>query len=98
MTNVPEQNGDDDVGAAELGQVSIGTHDLNDGVAPKVPVQVFGDDDRHGEILAALEDVAGDGDQAQHLAHVALEDGLCDAEGYVRADVEECAAELLHGH
>lgn len=95
---MPEKNRDDDVGTAELGQMAVGTHDLNNRVTPEVPVEVLGDDDRDGEVLAALEDVAWDGDKAEKLAHITLEDGLGDTEGNVWADVEEGAAELLDRH
>lgn len=96
VTDVPDHNGDEDVGGAELGQMAITVDDLDDGFPPEVLVQVLGDADGHGHVLPALEDVAGDLDKVKHWPHVALEDGLEYAEGNVGSDVEEGAAELLH--
>lgn len=75
IPDVPEQNGDENVGGAELGQMSIWRHDLDHGFTPKVPVQVLGYHDRNGHVPVALDNVAGDLHVAQEGPHVTLEDG-----------------------
>lgn len=54
VTNVPEEDGDDDVRRTELWQVALRGHDLHNGLPAKVAVEVLRDDDGDGEVLAAL--------------------------------------------
>lgn len=93
-----EQNGDDDVWSAQLREVALRAHDLDDGLAVEVPVEVLGDGDGHGQVLGALQDVAWDGDHPQVLPQIAHEDRLGHAQRDVRSDVEQRPAELLDRH
>lgn len=95
---MPKKHGDDDVGGAELREVAVGGHDFDDGVAAEVLVEELGDDDGDGQVLDALDDVAGDGDVAQERPHVAVKYGLGHAQCYVRPHVEQRPAELLNRH
>lgn len=55
-------------------------------------------DNRNRHVLVALYNVVVDLYVAKEVLHIALEDGLCHSQGYVRAHVEEGVAELLHNH
>lgn len=86
----------DNLRGAELGQVAVRLHHLHDGVAAEVAVEVLRNHHRDRHVLHALDDVAGDRDEAEYVSHVTLEDGLGHAQGYVRPHVEQGSTKLLN--
>ena len=64
MLNVPEQHRNNDVRRAQLRQMTLRRHDLYDGLAAEVLVQVLRNHCRNRQVFLTLYDVARDGDQA----------------------------------
>ena len=83
-----KHHGDDYAWRAELGQVALGRHNLDDRLAAKVMVQVIGHNDGDSHVVGTLEYVAWNSDQAQNLPQVTLEYGLSRAKGYIRPHIE----------
>jgi hypothetical protein len=98
MLNVSQQDRDDNVWRAKLGEMAFGGHHLNNGLTTKVPVQVL----RHGhwncKILGALNNVAWDTNKWEEVAHITLEDRLGNTECNVWTYIEECPAKFLNCH
>lgn len=88
IPNVPEQDGDYDFRRAQLRQVAFGRGDLDDGLPSQILLQIFGNEDRYGEVPRALDDVAGNGDEAENVPYVELEYGLGQAQCYVGPHIE----------
>ena len=95
---MPKNHRNHNIRGAQLGQVAIGLHDLDDGEPAEVAVEVLRNDDGDSHVLHALDDMAGDSDEGENAPHVSLEDGLSHTEGYVGAHVEQGSAELLNCH
>ena len=73
MLNVPEQDRNDNVWRAKLGEMAFRWHHLNNRITAEVLVQVLRHDDWHCKILCALNDVAWDTNEREEAAHIALE-------------------------
>ena len=98
ILNMLKKHRNDNIRGAELRQVAVRLHDLDNGVAAEVAVEVLGNHHGDRHVLHALDDMAGDGDKAENVSHVASEDGLGHTQGYVRAHVEQGSAKLLNSH
>lgn len=88
MPNVPEKHWNHNIRRAQLREVPVGRHDLDDRLSPQVLVKKLRHDHRNRQVFDALQYVAGGGDEADDVSQVALENGLGHAEGNVRPHVE----------
>lgn len=98
ITNVSEQHWDNNIWCAQLRQVTADRHDLNDGLATQILLQILSHQMRHGHVLLTLQNVARDGDHRKYMSHVIWENYVGYAQGYIRPHVEEGTAEFLHCH
>lgn len=98
MANVTEEHRHYSIRRAQLRQMTVRWNYLHNGLASQVLVQVLGNHHRHGQVLDALKNVAGDRDMAQNLPQIDLEYGLSHAQSYVRPHVEQSPTEFLNRH
>lgn len=95
MTDMPQHHRDDNIRRAQLREVALRFHDLNDGGTGEILLQILGDHNGDRHVLGALQDVTRHCDQPQNWPGINLEDGLHDTESYVWPHVETRPAELL---
>jgi len=65
MADVPQEHRDHNIGRAQLRKVTIRCHDLDDGVASEVLMEVLRHDHRNCQVLDALDNVARSGHMAE---------------------------------